>query len=91
MSDEPSIELTQEFDAAFRDLASARAAYEDEPRSPQLIAALGAARIQLDDARSAMDDERRKLGLGTPWRLVPAEVDGVRPPPLWSVDHGPNA
>lgn len=83
--------LSLEFDVALRELASARAAYEDEPRDPQRIAALGAARTLLDEARSAMADERRRLGLGTPWKVAPAAVERVQPPPLWSVERGPSA
>lgn len=89
MSDEPSITLSQEFDTALRDLSSARAAYEDEPRNPERIAALGAARKRLDDARSTMDEERRRLGLGEPWRLAPATTKGGRPPPVWSITYSP--
>jgi hypothetical protein len=89
VQDDSAIKLTQEFDAALRKLASARAAYEDEPRDPQRISALGAARTLLDEARSAMDGERRRLGLGAPWRVPPTPVDQIQPPPLWSVDHGP--
>lgn len=83
--------LTAEFDAAFGQLSAARLAYEDAPRDPALIAALGAARIRLDDARAAIDHERRKMAVPTPWRVVAAPVDTVRPPPLWSIDQGPNA
>ncbi len=91
MSDGRSMKLSQEFDVALRDLSSARAAYEDEPRDPQRIAALGAARTLLDEARSAMDVERRRLGFGSPWRVVPADVERIQPPPLWSIDNGPSA
>lgn len=91
MWDDFSAEVQQEFDAALRSLSQARAAYEDEPRSPDRVAALGAARVRLDEARAAMDDERRRLGLEAPWRVVPAPVDHVEPPPLWSVDHGTSA
>ena len=91
MPNEQATSLKLNFDKAFSALASARAAYEDEPRSSQRVAALGAARILLDDARSAMEDERRRLGLDAPWRVEPAPVDHLRPPPLWSVDHGANA
>jgi hypothetical protein len=85
--DEPLITLSQEFDAALRDLSLARAAYEDEPRHPEQIAVLGAARKRLDDARSAMGEERQRLGLGEPWRLAPAATEGGRPPPVWSITY----
>jgi hypothetical protein len=79
--------LTGEFDAAFRTLAAARIAYEDQPRDPDTIAALGAARIRLDEARSAMRAERERLGLEEPWRVQAATTVGVDAPPLWSIDH----
>ena len=53
--------LTREFDAAFRALAAARIAYEDQPRDPAAIAALGAARIRLDEARAAMRPRLARL------------------------------
>lgn len=84
-------ELSAEFNVALGHLSAARMAYEDAPRDPALIQALGAARIRLDDARSAIDVERRKMAVRTPWRVVPAAIDAVRPPPLWAIDHGPNA
>ena len=91
MPDDRSVKLTRRFDAAFRELTKARAEYEDHPRDPQRIAALGTLRIRLDDARAAMVDERRRLGLDAPQRLVPAPVDRPQPPPLWAVDFGANA
>ena len=80
-------QLTDEFDAAFRDLSAARVAYEDQPRDPDVVAALGTARIRLDEARAAMRAERERLGLEEPWRVEPAKVAGVDAPPLWSIDH----
>ncbi len=92
MPEDRSSELTLEFDHAFRNLAAARAAYEDQPRDPERIAALGAARVLLDEARTTMEDERRRLGLKPPWRVAATPVaDGLVPPPLWSVDHGPES
>lgn len=91
MSEERLIRLTNEFDAAFSDLAAARLAYEDQPRDPEMIDALGAARTHLDEARSAMHDERLRLGLEEPWRVQAAPIEGIAAPPLWSIDHGPNA
>lgn len=91
MPDEHLTRLTEEFDAAFRNLAAARLAYEDQPREPGLIDALGAARTRLDHARSAVAEERVRLGLEPPWRVEPARTDGVKAPPLWSVDHGTSA
>lgn len=90
MPDDLFSELKQDFDAAFDRLAAARIAYEDQPRDPDRIAALGAARVQLDRARAAMDDERQRLGLDPPWRVAATPVaPTVNPPPLWSIDHGP--
>lgn len=83
--------LTEEFDAAFRNLTAARRAYEDEPRDPGRIDALGAARTRLDQARSAVAEERVRLGLEPPWRVQPARTDEAKAPPLWSVDHGTSA
>lgn len=83
--------LTDDFDSAFRELAAARIAYEDEPRDPQRIAALSAARTRLEAARREMHDERTRLGIDTPWRVLPATTDEVKPPPLWSVAHGSGA
>ena len=92
MAGDRSSELTLEFDTAFRKLAAARGAYEDQPRDPERIAALGAARVLLDEARTTMHDERRRLGLKPPWRVaVTAVADDLVPPPLWSVDHGPES
>ena len=54
--------LDHAFDMAFSHLSACRIAYEDDPRDPVHIAALGAARGALEDARTAMSDERRRLG-----------------------------
>ena len=51
------------FDEAFAHLMKCRQAYEDNPRDPQAFANLGAARATLEDARTKMADERRRLGL----------------------------
>jgi len=64
-NDQPDQEsaLDREFDVAFTHLSECRIAYEDDPRNPENIAALGAARIHLEDARKAMNAERVRLGL----------------------------
>ncbi|MEE9415541.1 MAG: hypothetical protein V3V01_09670, partial [Acidimicrobiales bacterium] len=59
----PPLELDRAFDQAFTYLAECRIAYEDNPRDPQRIELLGAARASLEDARTAMNDERVRLGL----------------------------
>lgn len=51
------------FEEALKELTAARVAYEDDPRDPDLVARLGAARIKLEEARRAMREERRRLGL----------------------------
>lgn len=66
--------LDQAFDSAFAELSECRAAYEDDPRNPERIAALGEARIRLEDARKAMRAERTRLGLEL--RVTP-EVDDM--------------
>ena len=55
-------ELSAEFDAAFAELAAARIAYEDDPRDPDRIARLGAARDRLEAARTAIDAVRAEMG-----------------------------
>lgn len=90
-NDDFAADVMQEFDAALRSLSQARIADEDEPRHPDRVTALGAARVRLDEPRAAMDDERSRLGLDAPWRVVPAPVDQVEVPPLWSVDHRTSA
>jgi len=57
------LSLDEVFEEALKDLTSARVAYEDDPRDPNLIARLGAARVKLEKARRAMREERRRLGL----------------------------
>lgn len=92
MPDDLFGELKRDFDVAFDRLAVARLAYEDQPRDPDRIAALGAARAHLDQSRAAMDDERQRMRLMPPWRVTatPAAA-AVNPPPLWSIDHGPES
>ncbi len=66
------------FDLAFGHLATCRMAYEDDPRNPDNIAALGAARISLEEARITMNAERIRLGL-QPRRLrkvQPTKIEG---------------
>lgn len=62
------------FDAAFEHLMTCRAEYEANPRDESAFAALGEARANLEDARTAMNEERRRLG------LTPRQVHV--PPPL---------
>lgn len=57
--------LDDTFEEALSHLARCRMAYEDDPRDPNRVDALGAARIRLDDARAAMSVERERL-LRTP-------------------------
>jgi len=65
------------FDAAFAHLAQCRLAYEKNPRDPSRLAALGAARAALEDARVDMNIERERLG------LAPRQV---KLPPMPHVD-----
>lgn len=67
----------QAFDDAFAHLSECRVAYEEDPRDPKRIAALGAARVALDEARVHMRAERRRLGL---------EPREVKLPPMPKVD-----
>lgn len=67
-------QLDQAFDEAFEELSDCRVAYEENPRDPERIAALGEARAKLEDARKAMRAERTRLGLE--YRVTP-EVDDM--------------
>ena len=51
------------FDDAFQHLLSCRSTYEANPRDPAAFASLGEARAKLEDARTAMNAERERLGL----------------------------
>ena len=66
--------LDAAFDEAFEDLSRCRIEYEDDPRDPERIERLGAARIRLEEARAAMRAERQRLGLEL--RVTP-EVDDL--------------
>jgi hypothetical protein len=57
------LSLDEIFEEALKELTAARVAYEDDPRDPGRVARLGAARIELEAARKAMREERRRLGL----------------------------
>ena len=52
----------QAFDEAFQHLADCRVAWEEDPRDPACIDALGRARVALEAARKAMRAERERLG-----------------------------
>ena len=51
------------FDRLFARLVGAFKRYHDTPRSPDGVPRLARARIQLDDARAAIADERDRLRL----------------------------
>lgn len=76
-SDETKLPFDLAFDEAFEQLSQCRVAYEEDPRDPARIAALGAARAQLEEARVQMRAERRRLGL---------EPREVKLPPMPRVD-----
>lgn len=83
-------ELSEEFDAAFAELSAARIAYEDDPRDPDNVARLGAARDRLEAARKAIDAARVELGerpQSNPDRPF-SKVDGGDGLGLWaSIQH----
>lgn len=67
MADDPGsshdLPLDRAFDEALEHLSACRVAWEEDPRDPDRIARLGAARAALEDARVAMNEERVRLGL----------------------------
>lgn len=54
--------LDEAFEKAFEHLSECRIAWENDPRDPACIDALGRARAALEDARTAMREERERLG-----------------------------
>lgn len=78
------LSLDEVFEEALKELTAARVAYEDDPRDPERIARLGAARIKLEAARIAMREERRRLGL-EPDPIIDQRVDKADADarPLW--------
>ncbi len=76
-TDESRLPFDQAFDEAFDHLSTCRVAYEDDPRNPARRAALGRARIALEEARVHRRAERERLGLS------PREV---KLPPMPRVD-----
>ena len=53
--------LTEKFDRLFSRLVTSFKRYQDVPRSPDTVAAIGSARIDLDLARGAIAIERRGI------------------------------
>lgn len=74
---EPSA-LDAAFDKAFDHLSECRQKFEDDPRNPDVLSALGAARAALEDARNEMREERKRLGYeGSKLRHEPPHRPGV--------------
>ena len=75
--------FSEEFEAAFSELSAARIAWEDDPRDAALIARLGAARIRLEEARTAMKDVLGTIHYEDPNVHRPfAKIEG-EPMKLW--------
>ncbi|MCP3933993.1 MAG: hypothetical protein GY708_01325 [Actinomycetia bacterium] len=85
MTSEESTEDRTPFDLAFDDalthLAGCRMAYDDDPRDPERVTALAAARDRLEEARKAMNAERDRLGL-SPRKLPESAVRKIEGEPM---------